>query len=218
MSEKLDGVRAIWSEGAFWSRHGNKIPAPDWFCEGMPERPLDGEIWAGRGRFQKAASAVKGGEFSGMQFAVFDLIEDGKAEDRYAELKKIPLPRHAFLLEQIPCEGKKHLKRFVGEILKKGGEGMILKRSASKYTHGRSTDLLKLKQCMTDEAEFDHIDARGSFVCKWNGLEIKLGRGLSNSDRLNPPEKGDPVTFSYLGKTDSGMPRSASFVGLRNYE
>jgi hypothetical protein len=30
MSEKLDGVRAYWSGSNFYSRNGNRFPAPDW--------------------------------------------------------------------------------------------------------------------------------------------------------------------------------------------
>ena len=31
MSEKLDGIRAIWENGFFWTRNGNKIAVPDEF-------------------------------------------------------------------------------------------------------------------------------------------------------------------------------------------
>jgi DNA ligase-1 len=54
LSEKLDGVRAYWDGKQFISRLGNAYLAPDWFIEGLPEFPLDGELFAGRGRFQHA--------------------------------------------------------------------------------------------------------------------------------------------------------------------
>lgn len=41
-----------------WSRYGNPIMAPDWFLNQMPCCPLDGELWAGRGEFQKCRSVV----------------------------------------------------------------------------------------------------------------------------------------------------------------
>src|SRR4051794_25751247 len=49
MSEKLDGVRAYWTgKGEFLSRQGNLFHAPDWFVEGLPNVPLDGELWIDR--------------------------------------------------------------------------------------------------------------------------------------------------------------------------
>lgn len=41
-----------------WSRYGNPIIAPDWFLNGLPCIPLDGELFAGRGRFQRSRSIV----------------------------------------------------------------------------------------------------------------------------------------------------------------
>ena len=51
VSEKLNGCRAYFDGSQFWTRGGNVIAAPDWFTAGLPGVPLDGEIWAGRGRF-----------------------------------------------------------------------------------------------------------------------------------------------------------------------
>jgi DNA ligase-1 len=41
-----------------WSRYGNPIVAPDWWLNQLPCMPLDGELWAGRGRFQFCRSVV----------------------------------------------------------------------------------------------------------------------------------------------------------------
>src|SRR4051794_15555261 len=59
LSEKLDGVRAFWDGKQFWSRLGNPFHAPDWFVAGLPDAPLDGELWLGRKQFQRAVSIVR---------------------------------------------------------------------------------------------------------------------------------------------------------------
>lgn len=41
-----------------WSRYGNPINAPDWFLDQLPPYPLDGELWAGRGKFQTTVSII----------------------------------------------------------------------------------------------------------------------------------------------------------------
>ncbi len=42
-----------------WSRYGNPINAPDWFLNLLPACPLDGELWAGRTKFQLTMSVIK---------------------------------------------------------------------------------------------------------------------------------------------------------------
>lgn len=42
-----------------WSRYGMPINAPDWFLDQLPNYPLDGELFAGRGKFQTTVSIVK---------------------------------------------------------------------------------------------------------------------------------------------------------------
>jgi DNA ligase-1 len=59
MSEKLDGVRAYWTGTQFLSRLGNVYHAPDWFLEGLPKVPLDGELWCGRKKFQRCVSIAR---------------------------------------------------------------------------------------------------------------------------------------------------------------
>ena len=59
LSEKLDGVRAYWDGKALISRLGNRFHAPDWFLVGLPETPLDGELWIGRKAFQRTLGIVR---------------------------------------------------------------------------------------------------------------------------------------------------------------
>ena len=58
-----------------WSRYGNPIMAPDWFLNGLPCCPLDGELWAGRGNFQLCRSICGGDEpdprFKKIAYAVY---------------------------------------------------------------------------------------------------------------------------------------------------
>ena len=84
MSEKLDGVRAYWSGGTFYSRNGNVFPAPAFFTKDLPKEPLDGELWGGRGQFAKALSIAKSGSgdparWKFVSYAVFDVpkLTDG---------------------------------------------------------------------------------------------------------------------------------------------
>src|SRR5439155_17482506 len=94
MSEKLDGVRAYWDGRQFLSRQGNIYHAPDWFIEGLPAVPLDGELWIDRKKFQRTVSIVrrqdKNDLWNEVRFLIFDApAAPGGFEERLASLKDI---------------------------------------------------------------------------------------------------------------------------------
>ncbi|NQW99944.1 DNA ligase, partial [bacterium] len=60
MSEKLDGVRALWNGRELMTRNGNVILAPGWCTSALPAVSLDGELWAGRGGFQRVLGIIRG--------------------------------------------------------------------------------------------------------------------------------------------------------------
>src|SRR5690349_4677412 len=76
MSEKLDGVRAYWDGKQFLSRQGNLFHVPDWFIDGLPTTPLDGELWIDRKKFQRTVSIVRRQDknelWKEVKFLVFD--------------------------------------------------------------------------------------------------------------------------------------------------
>lgn len=94
MSEKMDGVRAYWSGSTFYSRGGNVFHAPDWFTADLPKVPLDGELWCGRGLFQKCVGIVKTQkhehpDWKFVTYLIFDApSQGGKFEERYKWLKE----------------------------------------------------------------------------------------------------------------------------------
>ena len=94
MSEKLDGIRAIWDGENFRSRGGNIFHAPAWFKAGMPQLPLDGELFVGRGKFNDAVSIVRATskDWTPIKYLVFDIQADGPTEDRQRMLLGLQLP------------------------------------------------------------------------------------------------------------------------------
>ena len=103
---------------------------------------------------------------------------------------------------------------------------MILRKPQSLYQHKRSGDLLKLKRSQSAEAVVvDHAKGHGkhagrcgALIAEYQGKLFKLGTGLSDDDRENPPKAGELVTFSFFELTAGGVPRFPVFVGVRNYE
>ena len=233
MSEKLDGVRAYWDGRRFLSRLGNEYFAPAWFIEGLPDFPLDGELWGGRKRFQRTVSIARrqdtNDDWRELTFLVFDAPGvDGPFEARLDVVRRQMrerLPRFARLHEHHACESTEHLRSDLARIEAFGGEGLMMRQPASRYEAGRSHTLLKVKSFKDDEARVvahaagagRHKGRLGALVVELaNGTRFNIGTGLSDAERRDPPAIGSIVTFRYQELSDGGVPRFPSFVGVRH--
>lgn len=59
VSEKFDGVRAIWDGKVLRFRSGRAINAPGWFIAKLPLQKLDGELWLAREKFEQHSGIVR---------------------------------------------------------------------------------------------------------------------------------------------------------------
>jgi DNA ligase-1 len=59
VSEKFDGVRAVWDGQSLRFRSGRLIYAPGSFRSALPPQPLDGELWLARGQFDRLSGIVR---------------------------------------------------------------------------------------------------------------------------------------------------------------
>lgn len=233
MSEKLDGVRAYWDGKQFLSRQGNIYNAPDWFIEGLPSAPLDGELWIDRKKFQRTVSIVRRQDKSDLwnevRFLVFDApAMPGAFEERLAFLKDALAAGAAKFALQHPHERCKSLEALRAELMRiesLGGEGLMLRQPGSKYVAGRSSTLLKVKTFHDAEAVVvghqagagRHEGRMGALLVRLpDGTDFAIGTGFSDRERENPPSIGATVTFRYQELSDMGVPRFPSWVGVRD--
>ncbi|MDR3459232.1 MAG: DNA ligase [Verrucomicrobiae bacterium] len=233
MSEKLDGVRAYWDGKQFLSRQGNIYHAPDWFIEGLPAVPLDGELWIDRKKFQRTVSIVrrqdKNDLWNEVRYLIFDApAANGGFEDRLAFLKEALTKGAAKFAQQHPHERCKSLEALRAELTRieaLGGEGLMLRQPGSKYVAGRSATLLKVKTFHDAEAVVvghqagagRHKGRMGALLVRLpDGTDFAIGTGFSDRERENPPAIGATVTFRYQELSDAGVPRFPSWVGVRH--
>ena len=234
VSEKLDGVRAWWDGEGLVSRSGNRFNVPSWFVERFPPVQLDGELWMGRGTFERLSGAVRrqvpdDAQWREIRFMVFDLPSSPATFDRRLQrlremFEAIESPRIA-LVEQFRVADQDELMDVLHRVVAGGGEGLMLHRGGSLYTAGRSDDLLKLKVYEDAEAVVvGHLPGKGRLagmlgalvVETPHGQRFRLGTGFSDEERRAPPPLGATVTYRYYGKTRRGVPRFASFLRIRN--
>ena len=230
MSEKLDGVRAYWDGEQFLSRLGNRLHAPAWFTEGLPNAVLDGELWVGRKQFQKTVSIVRRQDqpdtWKEVKFIAFDAPEvPGGFEQRQAKLRESLAPTaYAECLQQAACDGVEHLRHELARVEALGGEGLMLRRPGSRYEAGRSATLLKVKSFHDAEAVVvGHEPGKGRHKGRLGALAVTLpdgtrfsvGSGFTDAERGAPPAVGVTITFRYQELSTAGVPRFPTYVGVR---
>ena len=233
VSEKYDGVRGFWDGRTLRTRGGETVQAPAWFTAGWPEVPMDGELWAGRGRFSHAQSTTRQQQpgdvaWRQMRFMVFDLPGDkGTFDERLPALNALVESLGQPWVQAVPqrrVANDAALQALLHRTVLAGGEGLMLHRGASLYRAGRSDDLIKVKTHEDTEARVvAHLPGKGRHAGRLgallvetpSGQRFRLGAGFSDADRERPPPVGSWVTYRFRGTHDGGLPRFASFVRAR---
>lgn len=226
VSEKFDGVRALWDGERLRFRGGGTVPAPASFLAGLPAgRPLDGELWLGRGRFDALSATVRGEQpsardWDAVQYLVFELPGgEGGFAQRVERLRALAAqqPRRRWsVVEQQGVASAAALRERLAAVVAAGGEGLALHRADAPYETGRHGALLKLKPVRDAEAlVVGHTPGRGRFAGQVGALRLRdevgreflVGSGLSEAQRAAPPAVGSLVTYTWRGETANGLPR-----------
>lgn len=233
VSEKLDGVRAIWDGKSLKTRSGRVINAPAWFVDALPAMALDGELWIARQRFDEVSGIVRrelplDAEWRKVRYMLFELPgASGTFEQRVEQMQAIITKANVpwlQVIEQRPAVNRENLKKWLARVVKQGGEGLMLHRADALYETGRSDTLLKLKPSLDAEGVVvRHLPGKGKYEGMMGALEIRLadgkllrlGSGFSDIQRKNPPPLGAVVTYRYRDLTANDVPRFATFVRVR---
>ena len=232
MSEKLDGMRAIWDGNSLQSRQGNQIFAPEWFLEALPPFAIDGELWTQRDDFENIMSIVRqktpDDRWHSIYYQIFEVPhQHGSLLDRLAILS-VYLKQHPnsfiTIIPQLIVQSSSHLKTELDKVISLGGEGLVVRKPEMPYLTGRSSYALKVKQYQDTECTvIAHKAGKGKYVGKVGSLQCQLpsgvtfyiGSGLSDQQRQYPPKIGSIITFKYYGRTKNNIPRFPVFLRIR---
>ena len=217
-SEKWDGYRAIWNGKSFVSRQGKNFDVPEFYKAIMPPNiALDGELWLGRGKFEKCGllrqKIPKKHEEklkwenkwvdSDIKYEVFDILNiDKPFEARMKLLTDLIKERNSCIKElgikcSPPLEFTKQVKvtrdealQMAKDVISGGGEGIMLRKPGSFYEAKRSQTLYKIKE--VDDME-----------CKITGYKDGTGKytNMLGSFVCSLVDKPD-ITFNVSGMDD----------------
>jgi DNA ligase-1 len=234
VSEKYDGVRALWDGRVLRHRSGRAVAAPAAFLAALPHEPLDGELWLGRRSFDALSAIVRraeprAAEWSRVRYMVFEMpAGDGSFAEWIERLTAVVARLGARQLEVAPQRrigDRAELARALDAVVGAGGEGLMLHLASAPYRTGRSDALLKLKPYLDAEAVVvGHRPGIGKLQGLAGALEVEsperrrffIGSGMSDALRREPPAIGSVITYRYRDLTPAGLPRFATY--LRRHE
>ncbi|MCF8152194.1 MAG: DNA ligase [Sulfuritalea sp.] len=234
ISEKLDGVRAHWDGKTLRFRSGNLVPAPEWFLDALPDHPLDGELWLGRGSFDQLSAIVRrqapvDAEWQRVHYMIFELPNaPGSFTVRAEQIRAIVAAATLPWLRAVPqfrLSDADALQKKLRDTVRDGGEGLMLHRDDAAYETGRSRALLKATPWLDAEATVvGHVAGKGKYAGMVGALQMELpdgrrfalGSGLTDAARRDPPPVGTRITYRYRELTKNGMPRFPRYLRVRN--
>ena len=244
MSEKLDGVRAIYYRGKFITRQGHDIRAPEWFLKSLADATsssgaaLDGELFIGRRCFDELSGItrrkeVRDADWKRVRFMVFDvpnMIEPFEVRLEFLRTLIGIVTVH----EHILVESDEHMKGKLDAVIKDGGEGLMLRERESFYEiNKRSHAMLKVKLFKDHEAIVCGYESNldGALRClkaRWvpderypaHGRSVfNVGTGFNvemrRKHKIMLPQ-GCTITVKYFELTEMGVPRFPVFAGVKN--
>lgn len=230
VSEKYDGVRALWDGRVLRHRSGREVSAPRAFLAALPGEPLDGELWLGRGRFEVLSGIVRTrsareSDWADVRYMVFELPGGaGSFAERAARLSELVARSGSTQLVAAPQErvaGRGALQSRLASVVAAGGEGLMLHLAAAPVLTGRGDVLLKLKPHLDAEAVVvAQRGGTGKYLGLVGALEVEtpdgrrflVGSGLTDALRRNPPGRGEVITYRYRDLTSNGLPRFATYL------
>ena len=179
--------------------------------------------------------------WSRLKFHVFDVPEaSGGLLDRLEVLAKFLKNEpndNLIIIKQIKMRDNAQFLKFTERIIAKGGEGAVVREPNAPYERKRSKNALKFKKFKDAECEVVSINKGsgkyanlvGSLTCKAlggkddkekagepkEGTIFKIGSGLSDKNRQDPPKIGSIITYKFQNLTSNGKPRFPIFLRVR---
>ena len=154
VSEKFDGVRAVWDGRVLRFRSGRAIAAPAWFLSALPRVALDGELWTARGAFDRLSGVVRQAgpdneAWRAVKYLVFDAPGHAAPFAQRVAFVQTTLAQaqQPWLMPvaQREVNDARALQALLQETVRQGGEGLMLRDPSACYEFGRSSALLKVK-------------------------------------------------------------------------
>ena len=233
---KIDGLRAIYKNGEFYSRLNNKFNSVDHILHELNQKVLpilDGELYTNKVHFNKLSGMIRkksghSDDNKHIKYYVFDLINNDTYENRLKQLKQIfqtnKFDNVVFVKTEI-ANNPEDIYRLHKQYEKEGYEGIMVREKTKPYEMKRSYGLQKLKSFEDDEFKIVgyEIDVNGGviWVCdnKHGGTFTvrSIGTNEERENMLKNVNKfiGKQLTVKFQGKSEDYNPRFPVGIAIR---
>jgi DNA ligase-1 len=198
---KLDGHRALYSDGVLYSRQGKVLDLPHIVeaieAAGIEDMHLDGELYIHGKSLQEMSKLIKKHrpESLYIEYHIYDQIGDAPFIDRIASLgTSVPQWPAITRLKAVPTHqvsSLDHLMEFHAYYRDRGYEGTMLRFGDDHYQDGkRSRTLLKMKEFQDEEFEIVGVNEGKPYVTEQGTFRVPVYVCQVGND----PEKTFTVT------------------------
>jgi len=238
ISPKLDGIRAQYYKGEFYTRNQNNVKGMSHLKEALAALPtgihFDGELMVPGIPFQKSSGLIRSfNEVPDCCYYVFDMpyIKEPQASRLTIAkliLKDISLPKIKLVEHQIVNTRTEIYDKYK-EYRAAGYEGAMVKSVHGLYENKRSNAWMKMKEVETYDVLctgfFEGMGrltgTLGGIIVGLDGVAVRVGGGFSDRDRetiwSNRNEYRDKVCeIAGQERTPDGSLRHPRFVTWRD--
>ena len=200
VSPKLDGIRAQYYNGEFYTRNKNVVRGLSHLKETLSMMPkgihFDGELMVPGMSFQQSSGLIRSfNEVPECCYYVFDLpYIDEDQSTRLATIKLIlddlKLPQ-VHLVDHNLIEGPAEILLYYKRFRDQGYEGAMVKNIHMPYVNTRSHAWMKIKEIETYDVlcvgffeGFGRLTGTlGGIIVDLDGVKVRVGGGFSDADR-----------------------------------
>ena len=231
-SPKIDGVRAKFKNGKFFSRNGHEYVGLNHLAKQLLsiDGELDGELVVPNVTFQVSSGLVR--DDSPTPNAEFQIFEVPLYKDSFIERLILMddlhlIGPHIFKVPHILLDSENGVHDFYADCRAAGYEGAVIKPYDYEYKGTRSYDWMKMKPKENKDVIVTGLyEGKGKYKGQMGGVIVdfnsgnSVGGGWSNKQReffwKNPSLLiGQCIEVSYMELTDKGNFRHANFERIR---
>lgn len=231
---KLDGIRAIYHDGVFYTRNGKVLHGLEALAGRLSGAPvLDGELVCPGMDFQTSSGQLRSfADTPNAQFHIIDVPEHPSKEflQRLISIRDLLGP-DIHVTDWDIARNPKEIERHYQNVLALGYEGVVVKPMEYEYVNKRSFDWMKLKAINTVDARIvDIFEGTGKYSSSAGGVIIQMpdsevlvrvGSGFSDEQRDHiyaDPDNfiGRMIEVKYHEVTPDGSLRHPRFYRWRD--
>lgn len=233
VSPKIDGLRATFDKGEFYSLSGHIYNGLYHIAKQLflLDIPVDGELLIPNLSFDKSSGKIRSNfDTPGAEFWVFDLpsIKDTFTNrffiltELVRDLKNVKIIRHSLV------HSHQEVMDYYHQCRTMGFEGVMVKTPDHYYQKKRSYDWMKIKPVETEdvkcvrlfEGQGKYQSQMGGIIVRRGGKNIRVGSGFNDNQRLlffSNPDRivGRTCEVQFTEETTGRSLRHPRFIRIR---